>query len=213
MPILILLAFLCIPIAEIAVFIKAGQAIGVGWTLAIVVLTAVAGTALLRRQGLRVLSQTQQKLDRGELPVGEMFDGVCLLVAGVLLLTPGFITDSIGLLLFIPPVRRLLGTFVLMRLMKGRHTRVWVNGEEVSPGAPRGRPGGGPGGGPIIDGDYTDVTERDADEDTSPKRLSGEPGSSPWRRDPSPRLRSPANRRRRRPRHHRTCASCSPRTT
>lgn len=149
MPILILLIFLCIPIAEIAVFIKAGQIIGLGWTLAIIVLTALIGTALLRRQGLKVLSQTQQKLDRGELPVGEMFDGFCLLVAGALLLTPGFITDIIGLALFIPPVRLLLGTFVLSRFLKNKDTRVWVNGQEVGPG---GR------GGPIIDGEYTDVT-------------------------------------------------------
>lgn len=184
MPILILLAFLCIPIAEIAVFIKAGQIIGLGWTLAVVVLTAVAGTALLRRQGLRVLAQTQEKLDRGELPVGEMFDGVCLLVAGALLLTPGFITDAVGLALFIPPVRLLLGTFILTRLMKGGNTRVWVNGEEVSAGGPGGRPGRGP----TIDGEYTDVTGQD-DDDLPPRRLGGhsgnggnDSGDSPWRR-------------------------------
>jgi len=181
MPILILLAFLCIPIAEIAVFIKAGQVIGLGWTLAVVVLTAVIGTALLRRQGLKVLAQTQQKLDRGELPVGEMFDGICLLVAGALLLTPGFITDFVGLALFIPPVRLLLGTFILSRFLKNRNTQVWVNGEQVTPGR---------GGGPIIDADYTDVTEREGDEpdpagsieDQSEKNPKNRPGGSPWQR-------------------------------
>jgi UPF0716 protein FxsA len=183
MPILILLAFLCIPIAEIAVFIKAGQIIGLGWTLAVVVLTAVVGTALLRRQGLRVLAQTQEKLNRGELPVGEMFDGICLLVAGALLLTPGFITDAVGLALFIPPVRLLLGTFILTRMMKSENTRVWVNGEEVSAGGPGRRPGRGP----VIDGEYTDVTGDD--DDLPPRRLggdrgdSGNSGDSPWRRD------------------------------
>lgn len=186
MPILILLAFLCIPIAEIAVFIKAGQIIGLGWTLAVVVLTAVAGTALLRRQGLRVLAQTQAKLNRGELPVGEMFDGVCLLVAGALLLTPGFITDAVGLALFIPPVRLLLGTFILSRLVKGGNARVWVNGEEMTAGGPGGRTGRGP----IIDGEYTDVTG--ADDDLPPRRIGGGSGNSgnggdgggdsPWRR-------------------------------
>jgi UPF0716 protein FxsA len=181
MPILILLAFLFIPIAEIAVFIKAGQIIGLGWTLAVVVLTAVAGTALLRRQGLKVLAQTQEKLNRGELPVGEMFDGICLLVAGALLLTPGFITDAVGLALFIPPVRLLLGTFFLTRMMKGGSARVWVNGEEVSAGGPGGGPRGGRGG-PIIDGEYTDVTGGN-DRDDGPPRQIGEPGDSPWRRD------------------------------
>lgn len=191
MPILILLAFLCIPIAEIAVFIKAGQIIGLGWTLAVVVLTAVLGTALLRRQGLKVLAQTQQKLDRGELPVGELFDGICLLVAGALLLTPGFITDFVGLALFVPPVRLLLGTFFLSRFLKSGSSRVWVNGEEVSPGRQ-----GGTGRGPIIDADYTDVTEREDAEDTPAGRLENRhredpdnpenpekgPGTSPWQR-------------------------------
>lgn len=183
MPILILLAFLCIPIAEIAVFIKAGQIIGLGWTLAVVVLTAVIGTALLRRQGLKVLTQTQQKLDRGELPVGELFDGICLLIAGALLLTPGFITDCVGFALFIPPVRQLLGTFVLSRFLKSGSSRVWVNGEEVGPGRRGGR-------GPIIDGEYTDVTEADRDEPGPAGRLDHHPdgapgaraGDSPWRR-------------------------------
>lgn len=166
MPILILLLFLCLPIAEIAVFIKAGEIIGIGWTIAIIVLTALIGTALLRRQGLKVLSQTQQKLDRGELPVGELFDGFCLLVAGALLLTPGFITDIIGLALFVPPLRMLLGTVILSRFVKHPGTRVWVNGEEVGPGR-------GPGGN-VIDGDYTDVTpdgERTRDPDGPVRHL------------------------------------------
>jgi len=174
MPILILLAFLCIPIAEIAVFIKAGQIIGVGWTLALVVLTAVLGTALLRRQGLRTLTLAQEKLNRGELPVGELFDGLCLLAAGALLLTPGFITDIIGLALFIPPVRKLLGTAMLKAFLRGRNTHVWVNGEEVTPG-----------GGPIIDGDYTDVTGGKDDGHGGPDRIGHQPGpagASPWHR-------------------------------
>lgn len=196
MPILILLAFLCIPIAEIAVFIKAGEVIGLGWTLAVVVLTAVIGTALLRRQGLRVLAQTQQKLDRGELPVGELFDGICLLVAGALLLTPGFITDFVGLALFIPPVRLLLGTFIMSRFLKSGSSRVWVNGEEVSTGGPGGAGRGGSGKGSIIDADYTDVTDQEKADDASSGQLedrqrddSNSPSnpdkgsrSSPWQR-------------------------------
>jgi UPF0716 protein FxsA len=179
MTILILIAFLCIPIAEIAVFIKAGQVIGLGWTLAVVVLTAVLGTALLRRQGLKVLTQTQQKLDRGELPVGELFDGLCLLVAGALLLTPGFITDTIGLLLFVPPVRLLLGTYVLSSILQSRDTRFWVNGVEVGPGdRPRRNDS------PVIDGEYTDVTGRDGRQGPSGRigHRPDAPGASPWRR-------------------------------
>lgn len=176
MAILILLAVLCIPIAEIAVFIKVGQAIGLGWTLALIVLTGVLGAALLRRQGLKVLSQTQQKLDRGEVPVGELFDGLCVLAAGALLLLPGFLTDIVGLLLFIPPLRLLLGTLVLRGILRSRHARVWVDGAEVGPGG-RKRPGGGT----VIDGEYTDVTGRG----DTPERIGHRPdapGASPWRR-------------------------------
>lgn len=179
MAILILLAILCIPIAEIAVLIKAGQVIGVGWTLALIVLTGVLGAALLRRQGLKVLAETQRKLDRSELPVGEMFDGLCVLMAGTLLLIPGFLTDVVGLLLFIPPVRQLLGTFLLRAIMQSRNSRIWVNGMEVGPGGRR-----KPGGGPVIDGEYTDVTGR-GDADRGPDKIGfrpDAPGASPWRR-------------------------------
>ncbi len=173
MPILILLSILCIPIAEIAVFIKVGQIVGLGWTLLLVVLTAVLGVALLRRQGLRTLTLTQQKLDRGELPVGELFEGLCLLTAGGLLLMPGFITDIIGLALFVPPIRKFLGTAILRAILHSRNTKFWVNGKEMGPD------------GTVIDGEYTDVTGRDA-QGTAPARIGqgpGKPGTGSWRRD------------------------------
>jgi UPF0716 protein FxsA len=179
MAILILLAILCIPIAEIAVLIKAGQVIGVGWTLVLIVLSGILGAALMRRQGLKVLAETQRKLDRGELPVGEMFDGLCVLMAGTLLLIPGFLTDVVGLLLFIPPVRLLLGTLLLSAIMRSRNSHIWVNGVEVGPGGRRGH-----NGGPVIDGDYTDVTGR-GDADGEPGKIGfrpDAPGASPWRR-------------------------------
>jgi len=156
MPILILLAFILVPIAEIAVFIKAGEMIGLGWTLAVIILTAVIGTALLRQQGLKVLSQTQEKLNRGEMPVGELFTGLCLLVAGALLLTPGFITDTLGLTLLFRPTRLIWGQ-ILVRLQRARRRR--------PQGGPFGGQGGGAGGGErepgprrtvIIEGDYVD---------------------------------------------------------
>lgn len=172
MPGLILLAFILVPIAEIAVFIEAGKIIGLGWTLAIVVATAMAGTWLLRQQGLQVLAQTQARLNRGELPVGELFTGVCLLVAGALLLTPGFLTDSVGLLLFVPPVRSAIGHFVLKRLVHSPKTRVWVDGEEMDIGGP----GKGQGHGPVIDGEFTHVPGDSGDD----KPASGD---SPWRRN------------------------------
>src|SRR3546814_4014327 len=113
MALFLLLAIIGLPIAEIAVLIQAGGLIGVGPTIGLILLTAILGTVLLRAQGMRTLDRARASLDRGEPPVGELFDGLCLLAAGGLLLLPGFITDTIGLLLFIPPVRRVLGRAVL----------------------------------------------------------------------------------------------------
>jgi len=175
---LILLAFILVPIAEIAVFIEAGKVIGLGWTLAVIFGTAAAGTFLLRRQGLKVLAQTQARLNRGELPVGEMFTGLCLLAAGALLLTPGFITDTIGLLLFVPPVRNVIGYFVLRRLVQGPGTRVWVDGLEMDIGRGEGpRGASGQGQGPVIDGDFTRVPPDE------PANDGKRDGDSPWRRN------------------------------
>ena len=122
MAIVLLLAFVITPIVEIAVFIQIGGEIGLWPTLAIVVITAIVGTALLRAQGLATFASAQKNLARGEFPVSQVFDGACLLVAGALLLTPGFVTDGIGLTLFFPPVRDLLKRWALARGRFQGHT-------------------------------------------------------------------------------------------
>lgn len=156
MPILLLI-FIAVPLLEIAVFIEVGGWLGLWPTLAIVVLTAVVGTALLRRQGLATLRRAQSALDRNELPLAEVFDGICLLLAGALLLTPGFVTDALGGLLFIPPVRAALRHAAGRRLMA--HTEVHVSGHR--------RAGGGDG---VIDGEYEDLTSRPDSDDNLPPR-------------------------------------------
>ncbi len=90
-----------------------------------------------------------------------MFDGACLLVAGALLLTPGFVTDATGFLLFLPPVRDKLREFLARYVQASMETRTFVGGEEVGPGG-----GGPPGGasGPIIDGEFRDVSDADPPE-------------------------------------------------
>ena len=151
MAIVLLLAFIITPIVEIAVFIEIGGQIGLWPTLAIVVITAMVGTALLRAQGLATFAAAQQSLARGEFPVRQVFDGACLLVAGALLLTPGFVTDGVGLALFLPPVRNFLGRWVLAR---GRF-RVDA-GTDTGP-----RPGREDG---IVEGEFHEVEgERDAE--------------------------------------------------
>ena len=82
MALLILLAFILVPIAEIAVFIQAGELIGLWPTIATVILTAIIGTAMLRQQGIATLMRLRATVDRGEMPLREVFDGACLLVAG-----------------------------------------------------------------------------------------------------------------------------------
>ena len=100
--------FLIIPLIEIGLFIAVGGEIGLVSTLLLCVVTAVIGAALIRHQGLETLFSARQAMDRGEIPVREMFDGLCLAVAGALLMTPGFFTDAIGFSLTIPAVRGMI---------------------------------------------------------------------------------------------------------
>ena len=100
--------FIGVPILEISVFISVGEEIGLNWTLVIVILTAVTGTWMIKRQGLKTLRRLQDQLNQGQLPLREVFDGFFLLLAGALLLTPGFVTDGVGFLLLMSPFRNLL---------------------------------------------------------------------------------------------------------
>ena len=102
---LIATLFLVVPIIEIYLLIQVGQVIGAGWTILLVVLTAVIGVWLLKIQGLSTLTRAQQKLQDNELPAREILEGMGLIVAGALLLTPGFFTDAVGFFLLFPPTR------------------------------------------------------------------------------------------------------------
>lgn len=136
MAIILLIAFIATPIVEIAVFIEVGGKIGLWPTLAIVVATAIAGTSLLRHQGLATLQRAQISLARQEFPMQEVFDGLCLLLAGALLLTPGFVTDAVGLILFVPPLRRALQRVIHRWMMRSGNVTMFVDGNEA-PGQSR----------------------------------------------------------------------------
>ena len=97
----LLAAFVGVPVVEIAAFIEIGGRIGLWPTIGLVVVTAFAGLTLLRIQGLAVLD----RLRTSKAPAVELFEGLCLLIAGVLLLVPGFVTDTVGFLLLVPRVR------------------------------------------------------------------------------------------------------------
>jgi UPF0716 protein FxsA len=108
--------FLVVPLTEIAVFVLVGSQIGVLPTIALVVLTAIAGSILLRWQGFAALRRIQQELAMRHVPGKELVQGVMVLLAGFLLLTPGFVTDTLGLLLFIPQVRDRVWRFLSSRV-------------------------------------------------------------------------------------------------
>ncbi|WP_370981318.1 FxsA family protein [Agaribacterium sp. ZY112] len=104
----LLLLFIIVPLVELLVLIRVGSAIGGLSTVALVVLTAVIGLALIRIQGVQTLMSAQQKMALGETPARELLDGIGLAIAGVFLLLPGFVTDTIGFALLIPGLRQTL---------------------------------------------------------------------------------------------------------
>jgi UPF0716 protein FxsA len=138
-----------IAIAEMATFLWLGSQIGFGWALAIAVTTALIGSFLVRRSGLAVWRRFRDKVDHGRLPGREISDGAATLVAGAFLISPGLITDTLGFLLLLPPVRDLLYRKVSKRLT-GR-VSVYTSGWQATPGQ-------------VYDGEIIDVDEvEDAD--------------------------------------------------
>ena len=162
MPFLLLILFIGVPIAEIAIFIQAGERFGLWATLCLVILTAILGTTLLRHQGLRTLHRVQESLSRGEMPIGAVFTGLCLLVAGALLLTPGFLSDGVGFALFMPSIRKAIGSGLANLLM----SREAAHG---SKGHHSGTPYNGPNN-QVIDAEFTEVRE---DPDTDARNTPG----------------------------------------
>jgi UPF0716 protein FxsA len=164
---LILAAFIAIPLVEIMVFIQVGSEIGALNTILITVVTAVIGLMLLRVQGLGVLMRARAALEKQESPVNEIFEGVLLALAGLFLLIPGFVTDAIGFLLFLPPLRKALAGY-MARHSKFVATNMQYQGGRRSP----------PGKGPIIDGEY-EVVDEDAPEIENHPSGPSNP-ESPW---------------------------------
>ncbi len=138
----LLFAFIIVPIIEIALFIEVGGAIGLWPTLAIVILTAILGSWLMRIQGRMALQQLQASLSTMNDPITPLVHGAMILVAGVMLVTPGFFTDAIGFALLIPPVR-----MAVFRFLRGR---INIQGFQTNMHT-------GYRGSDIIDGDFEEV--------------------------------------------------------
>jgi UPF0716 protein FxsA len=103
---ILLFAFIFVPVIEIALLIKVGSAIGVGTTILVVIFTAILGAYLVRQQGFATITAVQQEVNAGRVPAMQMAEGIALLFAGAVLLTPGFVTDAIGFALLTPSLRR-----------------------------------------------------------------------------------------------------------
>jgi len=164
----ILLAFIAVPIIEIAVFLEVGGRIGVLNTILMIVTTAMIGTWLLRSQGLQTLQRAQESLNQNVFPVSEVFDGLCLMVAGGLLLTPGFVTDLFGFLLFIPWMRGLLREIAWSFLAKSGRAGAWTKAENPM-GGDDDRPGGN--GPATIDGKFREIDQDKTDETDKDEKI------------------------------------------
>lgn len=128
---LLMLLFIAVPMIEIGLFIQVGGFLGFWPTMILVFITAVVGASLVRSQGVATLMSVQTKMQQGEMPAQEIVEGVLLAVAGVLLLTPGFMTDALGMCVLLPPMRAKIAQQLMQRVkvhgsaqaFGGRHTQ------------------------------------------------------------------------------------------
>jgi UPF0716 protein FxsA len=116
MPLLLFLLFIVVPVIELYVIIQVGQAIGALWTVVLLLFVSVVGAWLVKREGLKAWRRFRTALDQARLPTVEVVDGALVLFGGALLLTPGFISDILGLLLIAPPSRAVLNRLVRSRI-------------------------------------------------------------------------------------------------
>ncbi len=140
-PILLFL-FIAVPVIEIALFIQVGGVLGVWPTIALVLLTAIVGASLVRSQGLQTLLTVQQRLAQGQLPAQQILEGVMLAVAGVLLLTPGFFTDILGMLVLLPAPRAYFAKQLMSRAVVGNIHASGAGFEQPNPFHDRANPNG-----------------------------------------------------------------------
>jgi UPF0716 protein FxsA len=171
MPVIFLM-FIVLPVVEMAVLIQVGSLIGVLYTIGLVLLTAVVGAVLLRQQGLATLLKANQRMNSGELPAREVAEGLILAVGGALLLTPGFVTDTIGFLCLIPGSRHWLAAQALRRMVVAGTSSGSGSGSRFHfQAGQRGRFGLQPGADDdIIEGEYRNRSSDPEDRDFIEKK-------------------------------------------
>ncbi len=164
----LLLLFLVVPLIELFIIIQVSGSLGVLETVAILILVSVVGAWLVRREGTSVLRRVQEQLNAGKMPTNELIDGAMIVGGGALMLTPGFLTDGIGVALLLPPVRAVLRPFLAKAVQKRvKVVNPFGGVGSTNPfGAPPGNSRGGFGfgtrkpRGPVHDADSTDTTRR-----------------------------------------------------
>lgn len=167
MPLLLFFLFIVVPIVELYVLIQVGQAIGVLPTIALLIADSILGAALMRSQGRAAWRRFNATLAEGRVPGREVLDGALVIFGGALLLTPGFLSDILGLILLLPPTRAVVRT-VLVRRFSGHIVSGAASGAGArmgnmftfQTGPPGGRPRNPYGDGDIVDGEATDVEPR-----------------------------------------------------
>ncbi|MGQ0676955.1 MAG: FxsA family protein [Rhodospirillales bacterium] len=139
----VLLAFVFVVFAEIAGFAAVGRALGIAATLALTAAAMLAGAALVRYLGLDALRRAEASLARGESPAGAVFDAACVVLAGLLLILPVFLSDALALMLLIRPLRRWVGAMLWRRLQASPNARVWAYES----------------GATVVEGEYVEIVE------------------------------------------------------
>lgn len=191
MQFILFLIFIAVPIAEVAIFIQAGGLIGLVPTILITIGTAIAGSFLMRMQGFAALNRFGEAANRGEMPITPVVDGIGILSAGLLLLTPGLLTDAIGLLLFVPPIRRGLAQWVFRKTLKSGQVRYarFRQSTAAGPQSPPHQTAGNqnsynhPDNDNVVDADFETVAPHQASDDVTPLDADDEAARGEGRKD------------------------------
>ncbi len=128
MPALLLVLFLVVPLVELYVIVKVGGLVGVLPTIGLLLAASIAGAWLVRREGARTWAAFRKAVDEGRVPARETADGILVILGGALLLTPGFVTDIVGVLLLVPPVRAGLRGAAVRQLRRRARFRTFGGG-------------------------------------------------------------------------------------
>lgn len=175
----IFLIVIAVPLLELALLIKLGQAIGVFGTLAVLFMSAGLGFVVMQAQGWAAFNRASDSLRAGKPPVEPMLDSFLLMIAGGLLVAPGLLSDAVALLLLIPPVRRVVAAWWLKRydVAGSVHVSTWQQRTEDQDAPSRPAPRRPAAGGTVIEGEFERIDER-----TPQRRSDNDDGRDPRRK-------------------------------